>query len=211
MTLAELLARVRVVLMDVSSQIWDDATLTEAVKQALDDYNAVRPVTTSTVLTLTAAGKDIDLSTITSFNDLLRIDWPYTEGAAEKLPDEWQAWYQYWSAGKPMVTIKTDITPQVGDKIRLFYIGQNTIKDLNGATSTTIDPRHEGMVVRGAAAYAAKSRAVDRAEGYKNDPKITGALSEWGRAELRDYASELSKVKSRGWSGLGSGRGWNVE
>jgi hypothetical protein len=210
MTLTELLARIRVVLMDVDSLVWDDDTLTEAVKQALDDYNAVHPVTISTILTLTAAGKEIDLSTLTGFNDLLRVDWPYVAGV-DQPADAWQAWYQYWDAGTPMVALRTDTIPQVGDKIRLLYIAQNSIEDLNGATSTTIDPRHEGMLVRGSAAYAAKSRAIDRAEGFKNDPKVTTTLSDWGRAELRDYASELNKLKVRGWSGLGSGRGWNVD
>ena len=51
-TLAEMRDRVEAVLMDAANAIWDADTVDEAIRQVLDEYNQVCPLSVETMITL---------------------------------------------------------------------------------------------------------------------------------------------------------------
>lgn len=112
--LAELLARVRAVMMDGSSLVWSDADLTEGLRLAVGEYSL---------------------------------------------------------AGDAVVTVE----------------------GLDGAAVSTLGEVHESLIVWGASAYAASSRAVDRAEAFQLGGEA-GQLKAWGDARLKEFKAMLGAV-----------------
>ena len=58
-TLAQLRDRVEALLMDTTNAIWDTGTIDEAIRQCLDEYNGVFPLTMETVIVLPGDGREI--------------------------------------------------------------------------------------------------------------------------------------------------------
>lgn len=67
-----------------------------------------------------------------------------------------------------------------------------TLKDLDGAAATTLAANLEGVLAVGSAAYAARARAVDRAEAYElaNEGAALGAWAE-GQAQAFEKLLEV--------------------
>ena len=61
-----------------------------------------------------------------------------------------------------------------------------TLSGLDGAASTSLPAPLEGALIVGAAAYAAGSRAVDRAEAYELNGE-SAALDAWADRQLREW------------------------
>jgi hypothetical protein len=72
-----------------------------------------------------------------------------------------------------------------------------TIEDLDAADETTVADVDEALVVRGAAGYAARMRAVDRAESANLDQSMPGSLLEWSKNTLYYFDQALRLVKQR--------------
>jgi hypothetical protein len=72
------------------------------------------------------------------------------------------------------------------------------LNGLDSAASTTIDARDDDLLIRGAAGYAARSRAADRAEMVSVVlPAQPAGLAEWGARELDDFRDGLELVRLR--------------
>jgi hypothetical protein len=72
------------------------------------------------------------------------------------------------------------------------------LSGLDSAASTTVDVRDDDLLIRGAAGYAAKSRAADRAEMISVVlPAQPAGMAEWGSRELDDFRDGLELVRRR--------------
>jgi hypothetical protein len=71
------------------------------------------------------------------------------------------------------------------------------VKDLGGAAATTVDVLDESTLVVGSAAYAARSRAVNRTEKVNLGQEGAAALMRWADAELGLFELKLSQVRQR--------------
>jgi hypothetical protein len=78
---------------------WASAAFDEAIEKALEAYIRHSPRLAVTTLTLSADGREVDLSTITGLLRLTRVWWPYTQspGAtpSRQFPPHWVS-YEAW-------------------------------------------------------------------------------------------------------------------
>jgi hypothetical protein len=83
-TLAEIRDRIEEMLMDTTNAIFTSDLLDESIRQALDQYNYVNPLTMETVITLPGDGREIALSGISGLVKVLDVWWPYDSAATEE-------------------------------------------------------------------------------------------------------------------------------
>jgi len=197
-TLAQLRTRIRVLLMDTGAAIWDNDTVDESLRRALDAYSQVVPLDMETVVTLPGDGWEIALNALTGLLSVIRVYWPYDSSAD---PDDQEAnrarrWRLWWDDAQPVLELKTeaDEMPETDDEVRVWYTKRQTVQDLDSASATTIPTRHETGLILGAAAQAALSRAVDLVETAGTDMFQIVLLGTWARAKEREFAAFLRAV-----------------
>lgn len=172
LTLAQYEAQVAALLMDSSNAVFDTTVIDAAVRQALGDYTQANPLTSETVITCPADGREIALSSISGLLQVTEVWWPYDSSASDETwprfdPLGWRVW---WDDGQAVLFLNTrnQTQPQADDEIRVFYTKVHTIQNLDAASSTTVHPAHEFMIVRGAAGLACIGRAADLNETSSN-------------------------------------------
>src|SRR5512141_2906339 len=116
MDLTGMRSRVRSILMDESKLGWDDASLDEAVREALDDYSLLRPLVKAAIITLAADGPEVDLSGLADFTDLIQVFAPWSQAA---LPEEniVRGWTQFWDGTQPKAVLYTRVRLKSGDRV----------------------------------------------------------------------------------------------
>lgn len=68
-----------------------------------------------------------------------------------------------------------------------------TLNGLDGAAVTTLPESYDTVIVWGAAAYCAQSRAIDRADSYQLGAKME-SLKGWSDQRLRDFKAMLGAI-----------------
>lgn len=213
-TLAQLRERAGMLLMDAGSEIWSTELLDEALRQALAQYSLVRPVEAETVLTLEAAGREIDLSGIAGLMGVFDAWWPYDDQAERWPPNRLRGWRLNWNGGsaKLFLDLRDGAQPQAGDKVRLWYTAAHTIEDLDQAEATTLPPEHESLIVTGAAGQAGMSRVADLVETADVDMYSVSLLGTWARSKQREFGGELDLLRRRqARAGTSYGEGWRLD
>ena len=122
-TLSQLEARVAARLGDPTNTIYSLATLDEALRSALAEYNAVLPLTAETVIRLPADGREIALSGVSGLLGVSAVWWPYaTTGGEAWPPPEAPGFRVWWDDAQPVLilTSRTGGQPQAGDELRLW-------------------------------------------------------------------------------------------
>ncbi len=198
---------------DAGSTAWDTTEVDAAIRRALADYSQVQPYETETVITLTAAGREIALSSVaalTGITGVLEVWWPYIS-TTETWPPNRVAGFRTWlDAGvlTLFLSSKDGSQPQIGEKVRLWWTKDNTINTFDGATATTLTTEGRNLVMLGAAGYAAASGALDRSEVLDRD-----VIRKWGDARLSDFRARLEKIRAKTvrTSGEPFGSGWQMD
>jgi hypothetical protein len=115
-TLAELRDRVEVTLSDATNTIWSTDVLDEAIQSALDEYSQVLPVKAVEVITLTAAGREIDLSGVAGLLKVTEVWWPYDSTSEVWPPNRVRGFYQYTTVDGPVLFLNQldGDEPQIG-------------------------------------------------------------------------------------------------
>lgn len=163
----------------------DQNDLDEAIRWALGRYNEVNPEVTIDTVTLSADGREVDISGITDYTEIIRVWWPYTSTAPE-FPPNWRD-FQVWPGD--LLYINADSEPQSADVVRVWYKKLRTISGLDSATSTTLPDEHESILLAGAAGFAAQERVQDESTRW-----VPRKLREWADARLREFERGLKKV-----------------
>lgn len=170
-TLAQLEARISALLYDAANSAFSVATIDEALKQARDLYTDAAPCPMETLITLPGDGREIALSGISGLIDVTRVVWPYDSTAAEEFPNQEPRGFRlWWDDTSPVLFLNDKIgdQPQEDDELRIWYTIAHTIQNLDSASTTTIPAHHESHLCRGAAGFAALTRAVDLNETAAN-------------------------------------------
>jgi len=191
MNLEQLRSRTSSFLADSAGLIWPDGLLDEAVRQALDDYSLVQPQLCSTEVNALPGNPAIfDLSGLAGFIGLLGLRW----GSQPAIQP--YAWLLQCNDASRSVKVVDGFCPPPGEPVWAVYFARHTIEGLDEAQSTTVDQLHDGLLVRGAAAYAAQIRCVDRAEGFLPE---AGAqrLADWAKEQMETFQSGLRDLR---WS-----------
>ena len=76
-TLAQLRTRTLLLLQDTGAATWATGDIDEALTEALDLYSELLPQRKIGTITLSAAGREIDVSSLTGYIAIERIWWDY--------------------------------------------------------------------------------------------------------------------------------------
>ncbi len=187
-TLTELRDRVEQTLADASNAIWSTAGLDEALRQALAEYGAAIPRRLYAILPLSGLlsdnGREIDIADMVVV-DILAVQLPYLTDDTAPSPRAFEFW-------RDLSVIRlTDYTATATDTARIFYTTGHTISGLDGAAVTTVRAEHETILVQGAAAIAALSRAIDLAEQVTVSNQTGQEVRLWGEAKLKEFRAAL--------------------
>jgi hypothetical protein len=199
--LAGLRDRVELMLQDTGNAIWDADTIDEAMKQALDQYNLVKPLKMETVITLPGDGREIALSGVSGLLNVLDVWWPYDSDATDETwpPNRVRGWRLWWDDQQAVLFL--DITegsqPQLDDELRLWYTKRQTIQDLESGSVTTLRGDHESIIILGTAGHAAMMRCVDLIEVAGTDLYQVGLLGTWGQRKIKEFQAELKKIQRK--------------
>jgi hypothetical protein len=186
--LTTLRERVAKTLADSGGAVWSAADLDEAIRQALQEYSRYRAYETYADLTIPAAGREVDISTLNA--QRVRIVWlPFD---VQEFPPVYVP-FEHW-IDRQKLFILGDNEPQAGDVARLFYTTAQQLAGLDGAASTTFPPEDESLICTGAAAYAALSRALGVSEQVTIDKDTTEHIRTWGRLKLADFRTSLRRL-----------------
>ena len=164
-TLATLRDRVEAALQDDTNAIWATADIDEAIRQALAEFSRVLPARAIVSVTLAAAGREVDVSSITGYIDIVRVWWDY-DSTDPAHPPHWRT-FELWPGD--IVYINDDDEPAIADVVRIWYTYPHTIEDLDSATATTLAPADDTTILQGAAATACMMRAREISEDLTVD------------------------------------------
>ena len=190
-TLTALRDRVEVILADTGNAIWSADDIDEGIRRALHDYSKTRPLQAIGTITLAAAGREIDASSLTGILDVREIWCDYTAAAPEQPPNRRP--FEWWPDSQ-LIRVLGSYEPQAGDVCRVFYTKMQTLDGLDLATATTFRDDDETLIAEGAAGYAATSRAVDLAEQVTLDRLTAQQIRAWGMAQLQRFRAGLRAV-----------------
>ncbi len=198
--LAAMIDKVEALLMDSTNATWDTDTITGALRRALQEFTINYPAEVEDVLELEAAGREIDISSLTGVNGITALWWPYDSSAENWPPNKIRGWRFWWDGSAPKVILDlADIAqPESGDKVRIWYTVPQTIEDLDSATATSLRTEHEGIVVIGAVGIACLSRVAELVNTAEADSYMTGILGTLGRSMQRDFRFRLRDLRREG-------------
>src|SRR3990170_893729 len=106
--------RLRLELADLGVATWEDDTLDQALRQALEDYNDVNPDQAIATHTFASASREAALSasTFARLIRVLRVWLPYTASDPEH-PPKWRAGFELWPGN--ILYIADDPEPAASD------------------------------------------------------------------------------------------------
>ena len=174
-TLTTLRDRVEAYLQDSGNTRWSTDDLDEAITQAIDQYSRSNPYAALATITLTANGREIDISSITGLLRVEQVWWDYDSSTPGYPPNYRQ--FKVWPGA--LLYINDPLEPQSGDVVRIWYNKRHTLTDLDSAVATTIPDEDLSYIVIGAGHFAALSRAMELAESMTVDHDVVKRLQDW--------------------------------
>lgn len=162
--------------------------ITEGIRWALGRYNEINPNVSISTLTLAAAGREVDISSLTGYLDITRVWWNYDSTSPSYPPDLRE--FEVWPGD--LLFVKDGGEPQTGDKVRVWYKHLRTIADLDSAAGTTLPAQDEQIIIAGASGFCAQER-VQEQPGVS----VPRKLREWGDARLREFERGLNRLAGR--------------
>lgn len=193
-TLSVLRDRVERVLADTGNSIWSTDDVDEAIRQALHEYSKTRPQRAAATLTLSADGREIDVSPLSGLLSVSEI-WCDYDSNDPQWPENRRSFACWPDTAEVYIT--DDYEPQSGDVMRVFYTKLQTLSGLDSETTTSFSDDDESLIAAGAAGYAATSRAVDLAEQVTLDRLTAQQVRAWGLAKLQEFRSGLKTIARR--------------
>lgn len=180
-TLITLRDRVEARLQDASNAKWSADDLDEAIRTALEQYSKYNPAHAIGTVELSAAGREIDISSLSDALQIEKVWWSY-DSSDPAYPPEFRQ-FEVWPGDVLYIDDREE--PAVDDVVRIWYTKMHTIEDLDSATATTIPADDEGTIVTGACHFAAHSRALELAEQVTAHDEVYD--------QLKKYADEMGR------------------
>lgn len=186
-TLTTLRDRVELLLQDSGNAIWASGDVDEAIKEALGEYSLLSPDHAVGTVALSAAGREISISSLTGLIRVERVWWDY-DSSTPGYPPNWRQ-FQVWPGS--LLYIDDASQPANGDTVRVWYTKAHTLNGLNSATATTVEVEDIPGLIAKSASVCAQMRAIELAETLNVDGEVTERLGDW--------AEEQSKRAHRMW------------
>lgn len=200
---------IRIILGDPAGGRFGDALLDQAVRWALAAYSRVLPQVKTCTLTVTSAGREQSLASLTGLLNLLEVCFPYQTGS-DALP-VYPQWYFYRREACGFVYISGRRIPAAGEAIRLTFSAWHAISGLDGAAASTIPAEHEEIFLNGAAGKATMLRSLQLVEAYGSKTGEPEKLKDWSQGLLSGFLDDLLSLKSgQSLSGVLTG-GWTLD
>jgi hypothetical protein len=196
LTLSTMRDRVEVVLQDTGNTTWDTDDIDEGIRQALEQFSRRRPQLKIDTVTISTAGREVDISSITDLVRVSRVWWPY-DSSSPTYPPNW-VHFETWPGSKIYITEPS--APAVDDVVRIWYTAEHTINGLDSATATTIPLDDESFLIDGAAAFAARFRAREIAETATVDAKVYERIDDWQKTMMREFSEGLYQRSWRSYA-----------
>lgn len=86
----------------------------------------------------------------------------------------------------------------------------STVQGLDGATDSSLIPEHEGVIVLGAAGFAAGGRVARRAEAFNLGQAVPQGLAAWSADALQRFHALLETIRQGSLQGA-STPGWETQ
>ena len=166
----------------------DQDDIDEAIRWALGRYNEVNPESVITTVTLSADGREVDISSITDYADVIQVWTPYTSSSPEN-PPNWRE-FELWPGD--LLHIPHGSEPQSSDVVRIWYDRLCTINGLDSASTTTLPEQDQELIIAGASGFAAQERVQDQP-----GRSVPRKLREWAHARLREFERGLRQLARR--------------
>jgi len=192
--LADLRELVESDLVDAGNVTWSTAELDRAIRQALQRYSLVRPW--QAIATINAAdGREYSLAALTGLIDVEAVWWPYDAADTDALP----AWcdFELWNNNTVLFLKSAECPAADAHPLRVFYTRMHTIKDLDGAATSTYFEEDEEMLVLGAVAYAAVQQARYTVDAVNASARTPEHFMSWARARMDEFEAALVRLAWR--------------
>jgi len=188
--------RLQTLLQDVATK-WTTDDLDEAIRTTLEIYSDAQPRHAVGTVTFPAATRELSLSTLTGLRRVEQVWSPYV-AATPTYPPNWRQ-FEVWPGS--ILYIDAGDTPATNDVARIFYTAAHTINGLDSAAATTVPADDIPAIIHGAAAYAARSRAMELSESLTFDDKtvtrLQEAAEEWSRQFRRELRQDIPAWQRR--------------
>ncbi len=166
---------------------FNQSDVDEAIRWALGRINEVAPNLKNTTITLPSAGREVSISAITDYLDIVKVWFPYN-ATDPTYPPNWCD-FELWPGD--VLFLQTSAEPQPGEVARVFYTTLHTINGLDSQT-TTLSPAHEELIIVGASGFATQERGLEE-EGYYTNTR----LRFWSEARLAEFEAALHRLARR--------------
>jgi len=166
---------------------YQQGDIDEAIRWALQRYAEVDPRRVIASLTLSASGREVDISSL-SYLEVLRAWWDY-DSSDPVYPPEWRD-FEVWPGG--ILFVKDGSEPASGDVVRVWYTTTHLLNGLDSALSTTLPLGADVLIVTGASGYVTQERVQEDPSRY-----VPRKLREWAEARLTEFERGLRAVARR--------------
>jgi len=161
--------RLQQLLCDPEGKRYDEATLQEALRLALEVYSRACPRLVDSVLTLAESGCQQQVALPDGMLFVVDVCFPYVANSAQhvrRMPCTFT-----FDAMALVVTFVGGTEPQTGEQMQVTFAMGHTLQDLDGAAVTSVAEGHATLLVVGAATAALdmRSQALVEAYGARSD------------------------------------------
>jgi hypothetical protein len=167
---------------------YDQGDIDEAIRWAVHRYSAISPEQVISDVTLSADGREVDISGITDYIQIVRAWWDY-DSSDPGYPPGWRD-FELWPGD--ILFIKDGAEPASGDVVRVWYTRIHSLSGLDSASATSLPDDAINLIVVGACGYVAEERVQD--EAARSIPR---KLREWAESRLREFERGLAAVARR--------------
>lgn len=165
---------------DSSAYRWTDAHLQRHLERAIREYSIAAPRQRKSTLATTTGSRDLSVAGLADLIRVEAVEWP-----AGQFP----ARFVHFTVWDTTLTLDTDALP-AGENAQLFWLS------LHAVDGSTLPPRDDELVCRGAAGFAAQEWA-----GYAvNRVNITGEgtaeqYRRLGDQAVSDFRAGLDRLR----------------
>ena len=187
MNLIEMRSRLRIDLHDKDSANyrWTDNQLDRHLGRAVRELSAAQPRPDVATIQTGSDGRTVSLA---SLSDLVRVE------AVEYPVDESPSSYIDFSLRGPDLTLLVEEEPGAGESVKVFYGRLHTLD----ASSSTIPPHLEELVLAGAAGYAAMDWSGHAINSINlGGPQTWRHFLVWGQEKLAYFLQGLANLSRR--------------
>jgi len=205
-SLTTLIGKVQNILGDASGTYFTTAIVTAAIRQALKEFNLVIPQYLAITITGVNDQYEYELSDQDSLASSI-IDVLRQGDNADEL-DVSLTYDDYWEDERLFFRLRAPIT--TSDTLIVRYTKDQTINGLDSEVESTIQARHDQVIVDGGALYAITIRATarvetinlsqDQSDNYREIAEQYRTAFKAGIADAQRRRAPVSEPDHRAWN-----------